>query len=121
MLKNDLIKKLVLFLGLKTGHRAYYDEIGLNFVSETEVIQIITDSLNHGFIKKSGSASYQLTDKGLNLILVMDKNQRQSLLRNLLIFKTMNCPICTNAITGLIQIPSHKMRIQCKKCDWKSW
>ena len=121
MCKKDLVKKLVLFLGLKTEHKACYDEIGLNFDSNDELIQVITDSLNDGFVEKSGSVTYRLTEKGLDMILSMDKNQKFKLLRGLLLFKTMNCPICTNAITGLVQIYSHKTRIQCKQCDWKSW
>jgi len=118
---NDASKRLILFLGIKSGNIAEYDEISINFSNPDEVNKSISDSIHNSWIIKTTGTAYQLTDSGIKTINSIEKNLKIKLLQNIKTMITMTCPTCYAKLSGLFHVNTKKTQIICHSCNWKSW
>ena len=118
---NDSPKRLLLFLGIKPGNIAEYDEIGLNFSNPSDVNNSISQSLQNSWIVKESGTSYRLTNSGILAINSMDKKLKVKLLQNIKTIITMKCPTCSAKLSGIFHVNTKKTQIICHSCNWKSW
>ena len=121
MVGNASSKRLLLFLGIKPGNAAEYDEIGLNFSNPNEVNESILESMQNSWIAKESGTSYRLTHAGILAINSMDKNLKIKLLQNIKTIITMKCPTCSAKLSGIFHVNTKKTQIICHSCNWKSW